>query len=869
MLLSSAAVARVPTPVAALGKLMIWTESNEVDVLPSQLFLPRAGQPPYPILVFLHGGGDGPFDVMNRQSLPSLLLNNKSFADEFPFIVIAPCSTCSGNSRGWTTPNLPKVQQLVARTISQHRGDPTRVSLTGQSMGGGGLWHYASKAPRMWSALVPVCAAARPSQSLADGSCCKQGPAHGCCPPVWAFHGANDRVVPVTYSDRMIEMLRAHTLREVRYTRYEDAPPPPMHEFGNLIGHGSYELAYRDPELYAWLLRQRCDACARVIREGMGSTPPKARQLDDASTASDIASTSTLAPPASPPPPWPPAVLHYREILQTFSKDVHAFASAARELRAWMAATDPDYPLYHLAPPEGWANDPNGVTYDPADGLYHRFFQYDKTYDEGCRHGLAGASLHCETYGYKGRNVLARTWGHTVSKDLAVWEDWPGIDADSEWDAIAVYSGNCAIDDDGHPVCIYSGGHEQPCDTGVCAYSHDWIHWNKSACMRKPPSVASQVNHDTSIYRVGKLWHLLIGGCTYGGTNIPTPGVACAGNAQLWTSTDLRTIEYAHPLTPGGPTGYWELPYLLPFDEHGHPLPNDQMANANTTALLFGAAGNKYWVGGYDSTLATFTPLGAAPRSSMHINKSVDASPPGWPTPNISDSHAYYSFNPHATDNRGPGGSTRRLVFGWVQGVQSAACRSGRVPYWQSAHSLARLVEVRGSSMSQLPAPEVGRLRATDHHHLLPRVLVQPGTTGHVPGVSGDSLELRAVFSLSARETNASSFGLQLRVLPGFACTVGYTVAGRTLAVNGSSRAWPADIIPQPSPDTVHLHVFLDRSIIEVYSGGAAVTARCLLPAAPGGTRLTPTVDAYAVGGVATLLSLESWQMRSMWGSVT
>ena len=32
-------------------------------------------------------------------------------------------------------------------------------------------------------------------------------------------------------------------------------------------------------------------------------------------------------------------------------------------------------------------NDPNGVTYDPASGLYHRFFQYDKTYSDECMHG--------------------------------------------------------------------------------------------------------------------------------------------------------------------------------------------------------------------------------------------------------------------------------------------------------------------------------------------------------------------------------------------------------------------------------------------------------------------------------------------------
>lgn len=37
------------------------------------------------------------------------------------------------------------------------------------------------------------------------------------------------------------------------------------------------------------------------------------------------------------------------------------------------------YPAYHLAPPTGWMNDPNGLAY--CDGLYHVFYQHHP-YDE-------------------------------------------------------------------------------------------------------------------------------------------------------------------------------------------------------------------------------------------------------------------------------------------------------------------------------------------------------------------------------------------------------------------------------------------------------------------------------------------------------
>lgn len=145
--------------------------------------------------------------------------------------------------------------------IKEHRADPHRVALTGQSMGGAGLWRFATEHPHVFSALVPVCAAARASKTSAEATCCADGPVAGCCPPVWAFHGANDKVVAVRHSDEMVELLKARSGdRDVRYTRYDWAPAPPK-PWNSFTGHASYELAYRDPALYAWLLQQRCATC--------------------------------------------------------------------------------------------------------------------------------------------------------------------------------------------------------------------------------------------------------------------------------------------------------------------------------------------------------------------------------------------------------------------------------------------------------------------------------------------------------------------------------------------------------------------------------------------------------------------------------
>ena len=56
------------------------------------------------------------------------------------------------------------------------------------------------------------------------------------------------------------------------------------------------------------------------------------------------------------------------------------------------------YPRYHIAPPFGWCNDPNGMCY--YKGQYHFFYQH---------------------YPYEPRWGPMH-WGHVVSDDLAYWK---------------------------------------------------------------------------------------------------------------------------------------------------------------------------------------------------------------------------------------------------------------------------------------------------------------------------------------------------------------------------------------------------------------------------------------------------------------
>ena len=80
---------------------------------------------------------------------------------------------------------------------------------------------------------------------------------------------------------------------------------------------------------------------------------------------------------------------------------------------------------YHIMPPVGWLNDPNGLC--KFKGRYHAYFQYSPLNV----HGGGGY------------------WGHCISKDLLNWEyQEPVLTTDIPEDQSGVYSGSALVEKD-------------------------------------------------------------------------------------------------------------------------------------------------------------------------------------------------------------------------------------------------------------------------------------------------------------------------------------------------------------------------------------------------------------------------------------
>lgn len=140
--------------------------------------------------------------------------------------------------------------------------DDQRLGLAGQGMGGNGAWALAHELPNRVCSLTPVCGfleggrggVAIPAdfeieieRIIRDRE--GQAPLDVGVP----CHASDDTVVPVAASDIAVDALRAAGA-DVQYTRYAPGRAPPCKTpVNDVIGHASYELAFREEGWWTWL----------------------------------------------------------------------------------------------------------------------------------------------------------------------------------------------------------------------------------------------------------------------------------------------------------------------------------------------------------------------------------------------------------------------------------------------------------------------------------------------------------------------------------------------------------------------------------------------------------------------------------------
>lgn len=183
----------------------------------------------WPLMLFLHGAGergDGNLDIVTVHGPPKLIKQGR----QFPCIVVSP--QCR-EGRWWDAAEL---SSLIDYIEENYRVDKKRIYLTGLSMGGYGVWSLALREPNRFAAIAPICGGGNiHAITFVDPLSAS----------IWAFHGAQDGVIPIS---ELYEMQEAQKKRgvEMKVTVYPEA------------NHDSWNNAYEDnDELFQWLFAQK------------------------------------------------------------------------------------------------------------------------------------------------------------------------------------------------------------------------------------------------------------------------------------------------------------------------------------------------------------------------------------------------------------------------------------------------------------------------------------------------------------------------------------------------------------------------------------------------------------------------------------
>ena len=196
---------------------------------------------------------------------------------------------------------------------------------------------------------------------------------------------------------------------------------------------------------------------------------------------------------------------------------------------------------FHLMPPVGWLNDPNGLC--QFEGVYHAFFQYSPFDAEG------GVKM----------------WGHYISDNMLDWK-YQGVALypDQPFDCHGVYSGSALVED-GKMYLYYTGnvkledGEYDYIRTGregntVLVSSKDGIHFgHKKQLMRNtdyPDDLTCHVR-DPKVWKEQDTYYMVQGARTK----------EDVGQILIFTSKDKVNWKFKSRIESKEPFGYmWECP---------------------------------------------------------------------------------------------------------------------------------------------------------------------------------------------------------------------------------------------------------------------------------------------------------------------
>jgi predicted esterase len=236
------------TPTTATGKPGVWLD-GAVSGMPYKLLTPTGYDPniSYACMIYLHQLDWGiPNNVPALMTALNNWFNTPAFRAAHNIFVLAPLLDQSADPSGVSvnfggvSANITDGREGVLRSLQSVKNayniDKSRVSITGNSLGGIGTWELIADLPNTFCAAMPLAGASYTRSVSATCTALKTK-------PIWAIHGSNDTNVPLDWDRSMYAQMQAIG-GVMKYTEVTGA------------GHDVWDTVYLDTTHMNWLLSQ-------------------------------------------------------------------------------------------------------------------------------------------------------------------------------------------------------------------------------------------------------------------------------------------------------------------------------------------------------------------------------------------------------------------------------------------------------------------------------------------------------------------------------------------------------------------------------------------------------------------------------------
>ena len=439
-------------------------------------------------------------------------------------------------------------------------------------------------------------------------------------------------------------------------------------------------------------------------------------------------------------------------------------------------------PLFHIAAPANWINDPNGFC--SYNGEYHLFYQYHP-------YSSKWGPMH---------------WGHVSSKDLATWITEPiALAPTDEYDKDGCFSGS-AIEKDGKLYLLYTGhveldtalGGDDRIESQCLAVSEDGKHFekwgNNPVIARLPENLNLLTAHfrDPKIWKHENMYYAVVGAQTKQET----------GQIVVYKSDDLYNWEFLNIMATsnaGENLGFmWECPNFAEFDGCEALVLSPQGVNPEGNKFL-NLHQSGYILGKMNYESGVFERL-----SDFDM---LD-----------------YGFDFYAPQIMQDEINNRCIMIGWLDMWESEMPEQAEG--WAGMMTIPRILKYKNNKVYSVPAPELAKLRKEHVHH---EQKISGATKFN--GIAGDCYELNTNVDL----TMANKFMLKLRVSDTEETVITYDKSSEILKINrdksGKALSGEREVNISLVDNKLSLQIFSDRSSLEIFvNGGERVLSSRIYP---------------------------------------